>query len=322
MAENSGGKPQKLSPSQITDMFAGMSRERATNYLHKCLMNPETPTANVNLLLQYREQNPDRFLSMEEMDAAKDKRRGIGGFFGFGRRNDEPKPKRIRLLRNDQDAEMLFEGMDPYRATAYINRIVTNPDTPMENRELVQKFARENPSRFMNEEEFNYVTAERKRQNAERVQRNMPPGGYGGFDDRGNLRTGYEDRRGWSGGRDNRYDDRRGGRGQPRGMYDDRGYGYGAYNVDDGRGYEQTGNERRFWSFLWKPKEEFDSMEPKEKKFFVRFYRNKTRAQNTAYGLRVMTNPESSIEDKRAVAEVVNDHPQMFFRGRRAKGSE
>ena len=328
MAEKSGAKPQRLSPSQITDMFAGMSRERATNYLHKCLMNPETPTANVNLLMQYRDQNPDKFLSMEEMEERQ--RRPQRGLFGFGRRNDnEPKPRRIRLLRNDQDAEMLFDGMDPYRATAYIRKMVTNPDTPMENRELVQKFARENPSRFMNDEEFEYVAAERRRLNAERVQQNMPPGGYGGFDDRGNLRTGYDNgRRGWFGGRDNR-DDRRGRSDQPRyGNYDNgygRGYNdgyYGAQDLDSGRGYEQTGNERRFWSFLWKPKEEFDSMPPKEKKFFVRFYRNRTRAQNTAYGLRVMTNPDSSIEDKNAVAEVVNDHPQMFFRSRRAKGSE
>ena len=140
-------------------MFAGMSRERATNYLHKCLMNPETPTANVNLLMQYRDQNPDKFLSMEGMEERQ--RRPQRGLFGFGRRNDnEPKPKRIRLLRNDQDAEMLFDGMDPYRATAYIRKMVTNPDTPMENRELVQKFARENPSRFMNDEEFEYVAAE------------------------------------------------------------------------------------------------------------------------------------------------------------------
>lgn len=326
MAENSGAKPQKLSPSQITDMFAGMSRERATNYLHKCLINPETPTANVNLLLQYRDQNPDRFLTMEEMGDNKGKRGG--SFFGFGRKNDNvPKPKRIRLLRNDQDAEMLFDGMDPYRATAYIRKIVTNPDTPMENRELVQAFARDNPSRFMNDEEFEYAYAERKRQNAERVQREAPPGGYGGFNRDGNLRTGYDNgRREWFGGRDRRdrfreYGDGYIGRGYDGGY--DRGYNaYGSQDVDSGRGYEQSGNERRFWSFLWKPKEEFDSMAPKEKKFFVRFYRNKTRAQNTAYGLRVMTNPDSSIEDKMAVTEVVNDHPQMFFRGRRAKGSE
>ena len=55
-------------------------------------------------------------------------------------------------------------------------------------------------------------------------------------------------------------------------------------------------------------------MSPKKQKFFVRAFRGRNRARNTAYGLRVMTNPSTSQDDKQAMAEVVNENPGLFFK--------
>ena len=55
-------------------------------------------------------------------------------------------------------------------------------------------------------------------------------------------------------------------------------------------------------------------MSPKKQKFFVRAFQGRNRARNTAYGLRVMTNPNTSNDDKQAMAEVVNENPGLFFK--------
>ena len=63
-------------------------------------------------------------------------------------------------------------------------------------------------------------------------------------------------------------------------------------------------------------------MSPKKQKFFVRAFRGRNRARNTAYGLRVMTNPQTSVEDKQAMAEVVNENPGLFFKNASNNGGQ
>ena len=48
--------------------------------------------------------------------------------------------------------------------------------------------------------------------------------------------------------------------------------------------------------------------------FRIRRFHGRNRARNTAYGLRVMTNPNTSNDDKQAMAEVVNENPGLFFK--------
>lgn len=107
----------------MTDLFSGMSPERATRYLNRCILNKETPTQNVDILLQYRDQNPEKFL-----DELPPRRRSV---FGRGYDDDEGRGRggRIRILKDDSETESLFERMNPFRATRYARKVMSNPDT-------------------------------------------------------------------------------------------------------------------------------------------------------------------------------------------------
>jgi hypothetical protein len=68
---NSFNGPQKLSPSEVTRILSGMSPLQATRYYNKCMTNPNTPVENVNLLMQFRAQNPNKFLSEDQMKGSR-----------------------------------------------------------------------------------------------------------------------------------------------------------------------------------------------------------------------------------------------------------
>ncbi len=70
-SKNSLKEPQSLTASEVTRMLTQMSPLQATRYYNKCMTNPKTPMENVNLLMQFRAQNPDRFLSEEEMKGSR-----------------------------------------------------------------------------------------------------------------------------------------------------------------------------------------------------------------------------------------------------------
>ena len=74
-------QPRKLSPSELSQMMSSMSPQRATRFFNKCMTNPDTPQENILLLRQYRDQNPDRFLSDDQMKG----NRGFKGSWTFGR---------------------------------------------------------------------------------------------------------------------------------------------------------------------------------------------------------------------------------------------
>ena len=71
---------------------------------------------------------------------------------------------------------------------------------------------------------------------------------------------------------------------------------------------------RRFWSRFWKSKEDYAKMSPKEKKFFGIAFQNKNQTRTASYFLRVLSNRESSQEDKDAVMKVIHDNPHMVFK--------
>ena len=68
---NSFNGPQKLSPSEVTRILSGMSPLQATRYYNKCMTNPNTPVENVNLLMQFRAQNPNKFLSEDQIKGSR-----------------------------------------------------------------------------------------------------------------------------------------------------------------------------------------------------------------------------------------------------------
>jgi hypothetical protein len=55
-------------------------------------------------------------------------------------------------------------------------------------------------------------------------------------------------------------------------------------------------------------------MSPKEKKFFGIVFQNKNQTRTASYFLRVLSNRESSQEDKDAVMNVIHDNPHMVFK--------
>ena len=67
-------------------------------------------------------------------------------------------------------------------------------------------------------------------------------------------------------------------------------------------------------SRFWKPKEEFDQMSPKKQKFYVGAVNRNNRAKNTAFALRVTTDPDTTTEDRKAMVEVVRENPLLFFK--------
>ena len=58
---------QKFTPSEVTRIFRGMSPLKATRYYNKIMTNPDSPKENIDLVMQYRQQNPQKFLSDEQM---------------------------------------------------------------------------------------------------------------------------------------------------------------------------------------------------------------------------------------------------------------
>jgi len=209
----------------------------------------------------------------------------------------------------------IFSGMSPIKATRYFNKVMTNPGTPDANVDLFRQYRMQNENKFLSEEQ---MRGNRRSRGSWTEGRGFSGGyqsrdngrtydSYGGshdnrgrsYDNDGNEQGGYHD-----GGRDQRYDGRH-----------DNGFSsyYGAHN--QGRGNNSGNGQRRggFWSTLWKPKQEFDQMTPKEQKFFVGAFKRKNRSMNTAYSLRVLTNPETPVEDKKAMVQVVNSNPRLFF---------
>ncbi|MBO5547766.1 MAG: hypothetical protein J5920_03290, partial [Candidatus Methanomethylophilaceae archaeon] len=70
-------------------------------------------------------------------------------------------------------------------------------------------------------------------------------------------------------------------------------------------------------SRFWKPQEEFDQMSPAKKKFFVGAVNRNNRAKNTAFSLRVITDPDTNTSDRKAMVEVVRENPLLFFKNPR-----
>ncbi len=66
-------------------------------------------------------------------------------------------------------------------------------------------------------------------------------------------------------------------------------------------------------SRFWMPKEEFDTMSPRKKMFFVGAVKRNNRQKNSSYYLRGLTNPETTTEDRIAMVQIVREFPGLFF---------
>lgn len=297
-------EPQKLTPSEVTRIFSKMSPLKATLYYNKCMTNPNTPKDNVDLIMQYRKQNENRFVSDDELKSSKNKGswfkgKGYDGGYRekqYGRTYDDygdsydNRGKRYDRYGNEYGG-FRDGGREPdYRVAergGFSNyygagkkvrdTFFRKPIGEARSYEEVDRTVSNLKSNSARVKYFDKVVSN-KESNSETIKNLIA------FRDRNPdlFKKSEED--------------------SPR-----RGGNY------EGRG---------FWASLWKPKEEFDSMSPRKKQFFVGAYKRRDRAKNTAYSLRVMVNPTTPDSDKRTMAEVVNENPRLFFSKDRPSGGK
>ena len=287
---------QKFTPSEVTRIFRGMSPLKATRYYNKIMTNPDSPRENIDLVMQYRQQNPQKFLSDEQMRSQRNTgvwsaERGFGG--GYRRRG-----------RNYDS--------DGFSYDQYGNRY---------------------DNRGNSTDGFNDG-------GSERFQGNWSPNGFSEYYGAHNQRPRrfFGPRKPISEARSPQEVEStvRGLRSNvARSKYFDKVVSNPESNIETvdnliafrdanpnlfaseeevAAAPRQSSGRGGFWSTFWKPQEEFAAMSPKKQKFFVRAFQGRNRARNTAYGLRVMTNPNTSNDDKQAMAEVVNENPGLFFK--------
>lgn len=299
-------EPKRLTPSELTRMMSGMSPLKATRYYNKCMTNPDTPKENVDLLMQYRAQNQNKFLTEEQMRG----NRGYQGSWAFGKGfSGGYRERRGRIYdsdgfsydnqgnRYDYNGNRVGNGSsdsftdggsepfhgygDPNGFSDYYGAANQSPSfrrrprrpfsEPRSYDELAQRMYSLDSdiarTRYFMKVANNPETNPDTLNNLVRLRNNNPT--IFASDEEARA-AGPVKRSGVSGG--------------------------------------------GFWASLWKPKDQFDAMSPKKKKFFTVAMRNRNRARNTAYGLRVMTNPVTSQEDKDAMAAVVNENSGLFFK--------
>jgi len=296
---NPGNGIQKLTPSEATRIFSGMSPLRATRYYNKIMTNPNTPQENINIIRQYRDQNPQRFLTDEQMAGQRNKGswmkgRGYSGGYtprgmvrdGDGFYYDQNTGQRYSQYGRDdgfQDGGDGYRfqgngranGFSNYYGAAYQrprrgfrrqNRPITDPrsydDLYRTVTSLKSDVAR---TRYFQKVINNPETPDETKQNLVRLRNNAPQ--IFASDDEA---------------------------------------------IAAGPQVQRTG----FWASHWKSQEDFDAMTPKEKKFFVKAFQGKNRYRNSSYALKVVTSETSSPEDKQAMTSVVQKNPGFFFKMR------
>jgi len=381
-SKNSLKEPQKLTPSEVTRMFSGMSPLQRTRYYNKCMTNPNTPPANVNLLMQYRAQNADLFLSEEQMAGSRKSKgswvagKGFSGgwrdgsngrvytssgysydnngkyydpsgneaggwrdggpdpdeygfvygddfikgrrsapFQGDGRFRRQRKP--IDQPRSSLELVETLKGLgSPVRGRRYLESIVQNEGSNPETIENARKLLASNSPLIATDEQMAAWTPKAR-------------SGRGIFSRRPvNEARSAEDIAGLMGRlRSNvartRYYDKVIGNPESNeqtvsNLMAFRNANQNMFASDEEAQAAPRGTGRR--ASFWKSKEEFDGMSPRKKYFFVGAVHRNSRSKNTAYGLRVITDPDTTPDDREAMTQVVRENPLLFFR--RAKSGK
>ena len=293
---------QRLTPSEATRIFSGMSPLRATRYYNKIMTNPDTPQQNIDIVRQYRDQNPQRFLTDDQMKAQARGNNGLwsrgrgfsGGYVPKGMMQDGDgfyyDMNGNRYGFNVTPDGQIADGGNGYRFQGngrangfnrYYGAANQRPrngffraqrkplSQPRSYDELYQTVSGLRSdvarTRYFQKVLNNPNTPEETRQNLVRLRNNAP-----------HMFASDEDA------------------------------------IAAGPQVQRKG----FWASHWKTQEEFDSMAPKEKKFFVKAFQGRNRYRNSSYALKVMTNPTTSPDDKSAMASVVQKNPGLFFKNR------
>ncbi|MBO4569423.1 MAG: hypothetical protein J5674_05690 [Candidatus Methanomethylophilaceae archaeon] len=383
-SKNSLKEPQKLTPSEVTRMFSGMTPLQRTRYYNKCMTNPYTPPANVNLLMQYRAQNADLFLSEDQMPGSRKSKgswvaeRGFSGgwrnrsngrvytssgysydnngryydpsgneaggwhdggpdpeeygfvygddfvkgkrsapFQGSGRTRRQRKP--IDQPRSSLELVETLKGLNnPVRGRRYLDSIIQNESSNPETVANAKKLIAGGTPLVATDEQMAGWTPKARSGSGRRIFSRRPVDEPRSAEDiaglMGRLRSNVAR---------TRYFDKVVGNPDSNPQTVDNLMAYRNANQhmfasDEEAQAAPRGTGRR--ASFWKSKEEFDGMSPRKKYFFVGAVNRNSRSKNTAYGLRVITDPETTPDDREAMTQVVRENPLLFFR--RAKSGK
>ena len=295
---------QVLSASETSRIFGGMSPLKATRYYNKIMTNPNTPKQNIDIVRQYREQNPQKFLSDEQLMSQG---RGNTGVWSRGRGfSGGYRPKNMV-----QDSDGFYYDQNGQRYDFNVT-----PDGQIQDGGSGYRFqgnGRANGfSRYYGAAyQRNWVNNGRGR--GRRQQK--PISEVRSYDDLYQTLSSLK-----SDVARSRYFQKVIGNPQTpeeskQNLVRLRNNAPHIFASDDVAQAAGPQVQRRgFWAAHWKSQEEFDAMAPKEKKFFVKAFQGRNRGGNASYALKVLTNPSASPEDKQAVTNVVQQNPDLYFK--------
>ncbi len=329
---------RKLSVTELPSIFEGKDRTRNTRYWYTTVTNPDSPRENVEIVDQFRMQNPHLFLTNDEVDANPDILRGRND---WKRRQDFRNGNKFRKdgsVRDSWGDTHDFQGQsydrfgrpygsfddggsyeyhgysDSYKPSGFFmtrNQLESN-------RSRKRKPSRKNdPSEPLSHSKVNGLM-------------------YG-------LKTDYARTRYLQSVRDNpnshpqtvanlqRFRDL-----HPN-LFMDEGQAYrmaverktGNVTKGQGRSYFTAGSQnidisgyqrdydKETWDKTWLPKHQFDAMPNRKKSLYSKFVKNRDRNVNSKQALGIVASETARPDDKQYTVEIVREHPAIFFKSKR-----
>ena len=337
------------SANELRGKLAKMSPVQRTRYVNRCLTNTSTPDEVVDFLMYYKRENKDQFapdsslsfmqnrgLSFEKWRNSESWKRnankgssGIGsihigeyedardlyGEFGSkgvsryrsGNRRDgfaqRRSVKAVSEARSVDEIQQIMDGLGTnVRRTQYYNAVMANDQSNPDTVANLEGFRKLNPGLFASEKQIDSF----KKRNSRPLSEARTPNDVAQTMD--NIRSKGARTRYFMSVLDNPESNETTKKNLVK------------YRNEHPEMFVSDESAMRFRSNrAYAKPDEFNAMSGKEKHFFTSA-RGRSRAQNSSYALKVLTNPNSNTGDRIAITKVVRRYPQMFFRSRFGRG--
>ena len=337
------------SADELRGKLAKMSPVQRTRYVNRCLTNTSTPDEVVDFLMYYKREHKDEFapdsafsfmqnrgLSFEKWRNSESWKRnankgssGIGSIFvgdyedgkdaygefgaagvsryrGNYRRNRSGQAhvrKPVSEARSVGEIQQIMDGLGTnVRRTQYFNAVMDNKDSNPETVANLEGFRKLNPGLFASEKQIESFKRRNSRPLSEARTANDIAQTMGNIRSR-SARTRYF----------------MSVIGNPESNETTK-KNLAKFRNEHPEMFVSDESAMRFRSNrAYARPDEFNAMSGKEKHFFTSA-RGRSRAQNSSYALKVLTNPNSATGDRIAITKVVRSFPQMFFKTRFSGG--
>ena len=344
------GSGRKIpSADELRGKLAKMSPVQRTRYVNKCITNTSTPDEVVDFLMYYKRTHKDEFapdsslsfmqnrgLSFEKWRNSDSWKRnankgssGIGsihigeyedardayGEFGtegvsryrYGNRRggftQRRMVKSVSEARSVDEIQQIMDGLGTnVRRTQYYNAVMANDKSNPDTVSNLEGFRKLNPGLFATDKQIDSFKKRTSRPLSEARTANDIAQTMGNIRSKG-ARTRY-----FMSVLDNPESNETTKKNLAK------------YRNEHPEMFVSDDSAMRFRSSrAYARPDEFNAMSGKEKHFFTSA-RGRSRAQNSSYALKVLTNPNSNNGDRIAITKVVRRYPQMFFRSRFGRG--